>query len=240
MTHLSGPETSIKASRARLLLVTVAPVLLSLVVASVELSRTSLPELECWVIPSGRIIAVQGWDQCPVESNARLRRIQADDGRRANVDSLEQLQRWFASNTKTAEVRLWTSKDGDEQVYDAVSVTSLAGRDVAARLGSAVLAAIVLMYLPFQLLRQSNSQAAIPLAVHYASISVLVIVVLSGRNSFWLQRIGLLSSIVIPATLAHLTLTFPRVRPIILERPSTVFVPYVLAALLFARRLVGA
>jgi signal transduction histidine kinase len=120
----------------------------------------------------------------------------------------------------------------DGEVWVSLPVRERSAAEQAARIASATLIAAVLLATPLFLLRRSTSQTVVPLTLFYSAISVIAIVMVGGRDSAWLTRLAILAMIAVPATLAHLNVTFLGQRGALRELPGIGVVPYLLAGAL--------
>jgi predicted RND superfamily exporter protein/signal transduction histidine kinase len=220
----SGP------GRRLVTLAVVGPVALALggtlMVASDDGARRSMA---CWVLPNALAMWTPGSNECPLRSLEQVRRVSSGEGESVFVESSGALQEAIAQAPEN--VRVLVVRDGVETWLD-LPVRLQSRTEQVVRLSSAALIAAVLLAMPLFLLRRSTAQTAVPFAFFYSAISVIAVVMIGARDSTWLTRLAILAMIAVPATLAHLNLTFLGQRRVIREVPGLGLAPYVLAAAL--------
>lgn len=226
--RVGGPGSS--WNRRLVALAAVGPVALALggtlIVASADGARRSMG---CWVLPNALAMWTPGSNECPLRSLEQVRRVSSSDGESVFVDTSRALEDAIARAQET--VRVLVVRDGRETWVDLpVHVQSRTEQIV--RLSSAALIAAVLLAMPLFLLRRSTAQTAVPFALFYSAIAVIAVVMIGARDSTWLTRLAILAMIAVPATLAHLNLTFLGQRRVIREVPGLGLAPYLLAAAL--------
>jgi signal transduction histidine kinase len=117
-----------------------------------------------------------------------------------------------------------------EWVEVPVVETSRAGQ--VAAVAGALLMTAALMAVPLLLLQRRTSPSAVPFFLFYAAVATMVFGAASGLGSPWLHRLEALALVVMPCALAHMCLTFPAPRPVVVQTPELLRVPY-LVGLLF-------
>ena len=204
----------------------------ALLAAGTDLLAEPAPQLGCRVLPNAvvpvltgrsagcrlrpydRVLAVRTAEVLPVASSRDIRaavgEVAAAGG--SSIDLLVvrgAAERWQ---------RVPLSRDSRGQIV---------GRFAAAALVSAVVMTVSLI-----ILLGSGRPAATPFACFYACVSVVLFSVLCGRYSDVLVIPGVVASALIPATLAHLALTFPREREIVRRAPQLVTSVYAFGGLI--------
>ena len=119
-----------------------------------------------------------------------------------------------------------------EENWISVPAWPLSGTARISRLAAAALAGFLFVGFALALLARSEAKAAVPFAFVYSAIAVVTVTAIAGRSSEWMTRLSLLAMISLPASLAHLSLTFPRERQVIRDAPDLQRVPYFLTAIL--------
>jgi len=218
------------AQKSALLGVALLAVLAALVMAVLPgLRAETHRRLPCWVLPSGRVLAVPLLsDACPLGGDDRIERVELEDGRGVTVEDLLARPGLLAGDA----VRLVATRDRSLVTLDVPLAPPAAPLAIATRAATAALVSAALLAIPILLLWRTSSPAAPPLTLFYASASVLVTYLLCGQTSPGLQRLSVVALVAAPATLAHLGLTFPRERAILRRRPLLLMIPYATAALL--------
>jgi signal transduction histidine kinase len=113
-----------------------------------------------------------------------------------------------------------------------VPVESTVRTHVLAGFAGASLVTVLVMTIALLVLRGSSHPAAVPFARFYACVSVVLAAAISGRDSDALVVPGALAGALVPATLVHLALTFPRARKVPGGRRRVLTAAYGCAALL--------
>ncbi len=186
------------------------------------------PELPCWILSNARVLENPFNSSCPLESSDHIRRVERG-GAPTNVERTEDI--WSAALDRTGPVRVEVERDGATRWIELP--TRITTRETrTTRVAMAAVLTVFLLGIPLLLLWRSDSQAALALAVLYASIATICATALAAQRSELASRIAALSFIPVPAALAHLALTFPRSRPIVQSAPSIQVVPYAAAMLL--------
>jgi signal transduction histidine kinase len=129
-------------------------------------------------------------------------------------------------------------RDHEEKAID-IALRRVTPRDRASRLLVGFLAASGLLAIPLSLLWRSRSITAVPLMVHYSAAAFLAVTAIAGQHSATLSSVSILALVVIPASVGHLGLIFPRERKVAREVRSLSRVPYLSAAALFLAGLVA-
>jgi predicted RND superfamily exporter protein/signal transduction histidine kinase len=184
---------------------------------------------DCWILPNALAMWVPGTDGCPLRSLERVKRVASQPRGSASADVMEELRSAVSRGEASVDVLV---ERGDGETWISLPVRERSAAEQGARIASATLIAAVLLSIPLFLLRRSGSQTVIPLALFYSAIAVIAVVMVGGRDSAWLTRLAILAMIVVPATLAHLNLTFLGQRGALRELPGIRVAPYLLAATL--------
>jgi len=205
-------------------------VLLALGVAGHDaLTRPPAAEVACRVLPNRVVPALASFGRsCPLEAYERVLAI-----RRGAVThwlaSLAPLRREVASGATTLSLLVRGAKG---ERWTAVPVIEEArGRGVA-RFAAALILCGALLATSWVILAGSPSPAALPLHVLFCAVSVFLVNALCGRHLPWLGLAAGVARGAIPASVAHLALTFPSERKILARAPGVVPLLYLLAALL--------
>jgi predicted RND superfamily exporter protein/signal transduction histidine kinase len=230
LARTRGEPGTWDGSRRLVAIVAVAPVVLALLGTVLAAARDETRRgVGCWILPNGLAMWVPGTDGCPLRSLEHLRRVSSKDPESSFVDTAHALRRAVARGEGVVEVLV--KREGRE-TWVSLPVHERSGAEQAARIMSGALIAAVLLSMPLFLLRRSASETVVPLAFFYSAISVIVVVMVGGRDSLWLTRLAILAMIAVPATLAHLTLAFLGRRGALRELPGIRVVPYVLGGAL--------
>jgi signal transduction histidine kinase len=165
---------------------------------------------------------------CPLDAYDRILAIQRGDATHW-LASLAALMQDARSGATTLRV-LVRGPQGER--WTAVPVIEEARAQAAARFAAALVLCGALLGTSWAILTGSSSRAALPLHGFYCAVSVLLVSVLCGRHSIWLGVAGGMARGAIPASVAHLSLTFPCERRVLRRAPGVVPALYVVAALL--------
>ncbi len=162
----------------------------------------------CALRPYDRVIAVSAGEALPVASGRDLQH--AIDAAAADAgDSIDLLV-----------IR------GVEEKWLSVPLIQDSRGQTIGRFAAAVFVSAVLMAVSLLVRWGSAHPSAGPFAWFYACVSVVLVSVLCGRYSETLVIPGVVASGLIPATLAHLALTFPREREIVRRTPQILSLVY--------------
>jgi predicted RND superfamily exporter protein/signal transduction histidine kinase len=221
---------------AVLTLLVVLPVVGTIVSASLLAAHPgSSRELACWFLPNGHVALVPNFDSgCPLFPHERVRSVIGVEG----PSFVRSFHPGTPIDKRSSNVQVAVVRDGEERWVD-VPVRNVSVLKRAARLGSAILIAGILLCIPLALLWRSSSPAAAPFAFFYSANAVMVIAMLAGRHSAGLTDAALVSAVASPAILAHLALTFPRERRVVRSAPRVILIPYLVSGLLLAPAWVG-
>jgi signal transduction histidine kinase len=168
----------------------------------------------CPLQPYDRILAVAGAESAPVASG---REIQA---------ALEAVAAEGGSALDVLVVR-----GADERWLSVPLVRDTRGQ-IIGRFAAALLVSAVVMAVSLIILWGSAQPSATPFAYFYACASVVLFSVLCGRYSEALVVPGVVAAGLIPATLAHVALTFPTEREIVRSTPQIVWAAYAFSGLI--------
>lgn len=197
-------------------------------VATESATQRTSNEIDCWVLPNGRVMARLG-SGCPLRSHDQLRSVRAAGRVFVPGEAVRPLGAALARAGSTLEIRVLRS--GEERSVE-LPIRRIPTKTRAARVGSALLIAALLLSIPLVVLWHSSSPAAVPLALLYSSFSTLAVVVLCRPGSLWLLRAAVCAALAAPAILVHLALTFPRERNLLRTVPSVAVIPYATCATL--------
>lgn len=120
---------------------------------------------------------------------------------------------------------------GEERVVE-LELLENTPLDRAASIASTLAIAAGLMILPVLLLLYSKSRAALPLAGFYSAIGMMVIAVLGGQSSEFLNSAAILALVVAPASVAQVGMVFPSESSFLRLAPRLYHAPYAISALL--------
>lgn len=209
----------------------VLPPGLAVLLAALSLMQvTSDKELGCWVLPNIRVALFPGAaDLCPLRPHERIEVAEVGGPYPIAIGGLEDLQAAVARSGSS--LRVSVIREG-QATWQDIPIAALSWEARLLRLLSATLVAVGLLCLPMLLLVRSRSPAALPFAFLYSALSVIVVMLIAGRGSLWLNRLALLAAVMAPAILSHLSFAFPRERKVMIDAPAVVFVPYGLSAIL--------
>ncbi len=93
-----------------------------------------------------------------------------------------------------------------------------------------VSASALLLFVPVILFLRTSAASAPPLLIFYSCLASIVSGALAGRSSIVASYAALVALCVAPAALFHLSLAFPKRRPLLIEVPQIAGVPYFLSA----------
>lgn len=186
-------------------------------------------DLGCWILPSAMVMVTPAAGGCPLRSFEQIRRLEVGGGEPTSVSGADDVR--GAAVAGGGELRVSVIRDGQE-AWVRLPHRERSTVERTTHVVSAGLIAAVLLAMPLFLLRRSSSPTVVPLALFYGAISVIAVVMTSARESAWLSRLAILAMIAVPATLAHLNLTFLGQRRVIREAPGVIFAPYLLGATL--------
>lgn len=213
--------------RAWLPAAAIAAVVLVTLLAWAPQLRSTPRRLVCTALPNLLIPVLASPDgSCPLWAYDRIRAVERD-GTRIELDSLDQLQRSLPP--AGGLVRLEVERDRRAHWQGVPVVTETPWRQ-AGRFTAAAVVAGILLATGLLVFWNSSSRAAAPFLVFYASVSALLVTVLSGRASPGLMVAQLAATGAIPASLVHLALTFPRERELLRRRSSVIVWPYATVA----------
>jgi hypothetical protein len=218
------------APRAAVLLLITAPLACVLGLAFVDAIQSGdRAELACWMLPNGRVVQVPFFTGgCPLATNDQIEAVGSTDGELRPVHDLASLSAALASARGDSAVGVRTTRTPEVAI---VPLWRAGTSRRVVRVAAAGAAALALLAIPALLLWRSRSASAAPLASFYASLGVLMIVLVCGEQSPALQMAGLVAFVALPATLGHLSLAFPRERQVLRERPAVALLPYAAAAI---------
>lgn len=223
MTEGRAPRRAIAA--------VVCPVLALLAFATVHASAPGLRnETPCWLLPNLRVLPVPGSPDCPLRPHDAIRSVQTDS-RSTSIADLASLQGSIAA--AQGGLFVGVSNAGEHRtVYLPIRTSSRAAR--LARVAAALLVSALFLSLPIFLLWRSTSNAAAPLATFYSAFCVALIGLIAGRDSTPLTLAAVVALGLVPATLFHLGLRFPRDRPLAVEFPAIPRLPYLASVFVLA------
>ncbi|NRA02749.1 MAG: hypothetical protein HRU00_09140 [Myxococcales bacterium] len=216
--------------RRRLLaLIVLAPVLGVLAAGIFQTLETRIgTETPCWILPNGVVMWNPTALDCPLQVEDIVRRVQIG-GETIRISDFATLEALLARARGPIRVEV---ERGNAERWVEVPVSAVPQSTRLMRLAVALLAAGFLLGLPIYLLWSTQAAAALPLAVFYAIVSSLLVTALTGRDSAGMSHFALALVVFSPAAFGHLSLTFPRLRPVMLHDPRIAAVPYVVSLLL--------
>jgi signal transduction histidine kinase len=186
------------------------------------------PELPCWLLPNLRVMPAPGNDACPIGAGLAVARVRQGDGSAQALERPAELQPLLAG----AESLSLELREGARSRWVDVPVRRSERAARLARLAAVSVAVALLLGIPLSLVWKTASPAAAPLAVFYASVSVMLLAVVSGQDSPAMTGAALLALLVAPAAAGHLSLVFPRERRLLRDVPALRTAPYAVAAFL--------
>jgi signal transduction histidine kinase len=206
------------------------PVLAALGLAMDAVStRRPRAEAACRVLPN-RVVPVLAsfHGGCPLDSYDRILALRRGDTTHwlASLAPLRQ----EAESGATSLPLLVRGPRGER--WTTVPVIEEVRGQAIARLAAALILCGALLATSWSILAGSSSRAALPLHGFYCAVSVFLVYTLCGRHSLWLGIAGGMARGAIPATVAHLALTFPSERRVLRRAPGVVPALYVVAATL--------
>ncbi len=212
--------------RAIVSLVAVVPVLGMLMVAVATSLPVESPEmLACHALPSGIVPPVSTLRHaCNLHAYDRIVSYQLDGEERYLRDIAELRPAAARAGSRLA---VTIDRNGREQTLAVPVVRETTGY-VVGRIGAATLLSGVVLTMALLILWRANAAAAIPFLLFYGAVSMGLIAALCGPHSEGLYNPGEAASAMVPATLAHLALTFPRPRDLVRRIPALASIPYVL------------
>ncbi|MEE8474741.1 MAG: sensor histidine kinase [Myxococcota bacterium] len=217
--------------RRQLTLIAVGFPLLALIAsAGLGMPDGATREFGCWVLPNARVLVTPGDEACPLRSHDQIWRVEAADGTIHPVASGREVAQLVAAEVTG---RVSVRRRGEER-WAQIPVREVSRRERLTRIATAGVVAGALLAIPLFLLWGSRSRAAVPFVLLYSAAAFVSVVAIAGRESEWLTRAALLALAGVPAIVAHLSLTFPRERPVIREVPGLVRVPHLLSVPLVA------
>ncbi len=184
--------------------------------------------LPCWVLPNKRVLVIPGDHSCPLQLHDQVGLVyeqsvmESESSAALVLQESESASRAIPLEVRRNETSFRTTIEGI--VFDPIR------RGVRTLL--ALLVASWLLFVPLLLVQRSRSNAAPALVILYTAVALVAVAAISGRESVWLLRLALISTVMLPAALVHLSLCFPKSRPLLCEVPQLVVVPYALCGLL--------
>lgn len=211
--------------RRLLTVLVLAPVAMALAVASAEVvARGGAWETPCWILPNGRVSTVLGGGEaCPLEEGERVHELRTTDGRIVPFEGLSTINGALGPGTTALELH---AVDRGKETWRRAVVVELSLETALARVASAFLLSVLLMSLPLLLVWRSAAAAAAPFSILYAAAAVVAVAVICGRQSQLLQQMALVSTILVPGAVVHLSFRFPTERRMLREAPGLRFAPY--------------
>lgn len=217
-------------ARHALLLILVLPAAVSVcLLAPHQLRNEPTLETRCWILPHLRILPAPGELDCPLTPRDAIRGVAEREGRRTSSITDPAGLREALTGGRSGRLAV-VERDGRRLTVELPSATT-SRLDRALRMGSAAAVALLLLAIPFALIRGTSAPAALPLALFYGAFSVVIVTSIAGRSSASASVAGVASLVLAPAPLFHLAFLFPRRRRIALEVPAIVWSPYVLSVL---------
>jgi hypothetical protein len=217
------------ADRRMLALLLSLPVALALLSAAVPaFAPGTARELPCWILPNLRAIPTPAHPDCPLGVRDALRKLEAGD-RVVSVASRRMLDDEVVRSVAALSVRV--ERDG-AQLPLRIPIRASGRFERVARLASAAVGAALLLVVPGALLLRSTAPAAIPLASFYSAFCAIAVTLLAGRGVGAGSLAALACMAVLPGTLLHLALCFPRPSRVVCEAPAVLALPYALCGFL--------
>jgi signal transduction histidine kinase len=134
-----------------------------------------------------------------------------------------------AVQKEPADARLWVVRGAEQIVVEVPRI--LETRAQRMRIAGAVLVSVAMvMGFALRVFWQSRAGAAAALLMLYSVLVSLILMLFAELPGRALTMLAGLSWLFIPASLAHLALTFPQERPWVRRRPWVVTLPYGVAA----------
>jgi hypothetical protein len=205
------------------------PVVASLALAGLGLLAPPAPGFPCRVLPNGAVpwLGSPGAG-CPLRPYDRVLAVESA-GVVRHGEAAAELRRVAAASAASARVLV---SRGDRVAWHALSTGMDDPARRAGRFAAATLLAGALLGTALAIRWGSSAPAASPFLLLCASVSLAAVSVLCGDYQQALQIPGAIGSAAIPASLAHLALTFPREREIVRRYPALVCGVHCLGALL--------
>lgn len=202
----------------------------ALLAAATDLVAEPGPHLACRILPNGMVPVLAGRSAgCTLEPYDHV--IPEFAPGAASPGFSSELRARAAAAAGDASIALAVIRRGEARRVGVPLIRDTRAQAVG-RFAAAVLVAAVVMAVSLMILWGSSEPAAAPFAAFYSCVSVALFSVLCGRYSDVLVVPGVVASGTIPATLAHLALTFPRERELLRRAPSAIRVVYGFGALL--------
>jgi signal transduction histidine kinase len=203
-----------------------------LLAAGSDLPSEPGPQLGCRILPNAMVPVVAGRSAgCELRPYDRV--IAARGAAHRPIASRSDLQREVeaAAAAGHSSLPLLVVRRGDER-WIGVPIVGDTRAQIVGRFLGAVLVSALVMAVSLIILWGSSEAAAGPFAYFYACASVVLVSVLGGRYSDALVIPAVVASGLVPATLSHIALTFPREREVVRQAPQVVRVIYGFSALL--------
>ncbi|MEE2704445.1 MAG: ATP-binding protein [Myxococcota bacterium] len=210
-------------------LIVLAPVLGMLAAGVFQTLRPGIAtETPCWILPNARVMSSPTALDCPLQPEDIVRRVEIA-GETVRISDFATLEALLAR--ARGPIRMEVER-GNTERWVEVPVLSVPRSTRLIRLAVALLTAGFLLGIPIYLLWSTQAAAAIPLAVFYSIVSSVLATVLTGKDSAGMSRLSLALLVFAPAAFGHLSLTFPRLRPLMLHDQRVAAVPYAVSLLL--------
>ncbi len=227
-----GVEEHTSESRRRVQLVAlVLPLLTAFVLAAAPWLSPNDPEtrLACRVMPNGVIPLIVGSSHdCPLRPLDQVLGVEAD-GRLVSFSRDRPYSQ--AIESSQGRVRLSVERDGVRRSIDVPTSAAAPGSRLLGILLAGCIVSVVLAF-GIRVYSSATARASTPLLLLFSVTGVQLIAILCHFESPFLAWIGVATAPLIPATLGHLALTFPRRGSVTREAPGVVLVPYGFAVLL--------
>ena len=212
-----------------LTLALLVPPLLAISVASFEGLDGPRQEAKCWILPTGRVALIPG-PECPLRAHDEIHEIRWASGGSHPVESLREIREVLDRAPPLVQVSVL---HGTRKTWLEVPVRTSSPTERWRRVGSAVLTVAFLLWLPLILIRTSNAAAVAPFAFFYSALGVISVAVIGAQESIWLNRAALFATVMGPAILVHLSMTFPREREIAKDSLRVIAIPYIACLVFF-------
>ncbi len=220
--------------RYRLLLsaVAIAAVSLSLLATAAKIPDLyGERSLVCRVLPNRTVpMGAALRESCPLYAYDQIQMIRSG-GVETYVRNLEDLDAAVARGEPELAIRV--NRDGIAR-WIPVPTFQPSGAELLGRFAVAVALSLILLVLPLVILWKSDVAATTPLLLQFSSLAILLIWYLSGHHSGELFFAFSIASAILPASIGHLALTFPRAREVTRRVPNVVRVPYIATGVLWA------
>lgn len=161
-------------------------------------------------------------EACPLRAYDRILAVR-HDGSFLYVGDASQLLAKLPEESDS--VALLVRRRGEERVVELPVLGPARGRE-AGRLLVGFLLGVLLLGPGLLIMRHARTPAALPLLLFYACLALLVVVTLAPTESRFGASVGSLALALVAPVLFHLTFTFPRERPLLVEAPSVLVAPY--------------